>query len=515
MNRAPYVRRRHLRAPMAVNPKKLRPYDEPPRVRRPLIPNAPDTAATTFLVLSLLWLVAATGIGVLWAGTAIFPDRLSLALDLELPIIGSLGVDVSRATVEAGFASAIVYGWLSNAAFAAILFITPRITGARLENDTMGFGAAGLWNVGVAAGVAAIYLPSISGTGVLTSFPWLVDGLLLLGLLTVFGAFARTLMNAPRQVPYVSLLFFGVGLLAAMGAIALVAGASLLTLDETANALVNAFAARAISTYWVLGAALGVLFYVVPRATANPLASSGMAYLAWLMWAAFAGLSAVGALVDPSVPYVVTTLGNAGTMLLVAPVFLAVATLALTIQGRWTSILSTGTVAFVAISMAFLLGTALLEAIGALRSVQGLVANTEWPTGAWLFATLGSATFAMFAAADHAAPRLLRRDWGGTWLSDIQLWAMLTGASIAGLALMGAGIAHGSLVAEAASGDVIQSTLSWYWLLAGAGLGLAALAGLAALVSLFLMYTTARRAEYAIASEPAAAGAPAGARAAH
>jgi cytochrome c oxidase cbb3-type subunit 1 len=501
---------------MAVNPKKLRPYDEPPRVRRPLVPNAPDSAATTFLVLSLLWLVAATGIGLLWAGTAIFPDRLSLSLDLELPIIGALSVEVSRATVETGFASAIVYGWISNAAFAAILFITPRITGARLADDAMGFGAAGMWNVGVAAGLAAVYLPSLSGTGPLTAFPWLVDGLLLLGLLTVFGAFARTLMKAPRQVPYVSLLFFGVGLLAAMGAIALVAGASLLALDETAGALVNAFAARAISTYWVLGTALGVLFYVVPRATANPLASSGMAYLAWLLWAAFAGLSAVGALVDPSVPYVITTLGNAGTMLLVAPVFLAVATLALTIHGRWTSILSTGAVAFAAIGMAFLLGTSLLEAIGALRSVQGLIANTEWPTGVWLFASLGGATFAMFAAADHAAPRLLRRDWGGTWLSDIQLWAMLIGASVAGLALMGAGIAHGSLLAEAASGEAIQSTLAWYWLAAGAGLGLAALAGLAALVSLFLMYTTARRADYAIAPESAAAaGAPAGARAAH
>jgi cytochrome c oxidase cbb3-type subunit 1 len=516
VNPAPNVRRRELRAPMAVNPKKLRPYTEPPKVRRPLVPNAPGSAATTFLVLSLLWLVAATGIGLLWAGTAIFPDRLSIALDLELPIIGVLSVDVSRTTVEAGFASALVFGWLSNAAFAAILFITPRITGARLENDTMGFGAAGLWNVGVAAGVAAIYLPSISGTGLLTSFPWLVDGLLLLGLLTVFGAFARTIMGAPRQLPYVSLLFFGVGLLAAMGAIALVAGSSLLTLDETAKALVNAFAARAIGTYWVLGATLGVLFYVVPRATANALASSGMAYLSWLLWAAFAGLSAVGALVDPSVPYVITTLGNAGTMLLVAPVFLAVATLALTIHGRWSSILSTGTIAFAAISMAFLLGSALLEAIGALRSVQALVAATEWPMGAWLFATLGSATFALFALADHAAPRLLRRDWGGTWMSDVQLWGVLVGTTIAGLALMAGGIAHGSLLSQAATADEIQSTLTWFWLAGAAGLGLVALGGLASLVSLFLMYTTARRAEYAVAQEsPAASGAPAGAPAAH
>jgi len=81
---------------------------------------------------------------------------------------------------------------------------------------------------------------------------------------------------------------------------------------------------------------------------------------------------------------------------------------------------------------------------------------------------------------------------------------------------MAGGIAHGSLLSQAATADEIQSTLTWFWLAGAAGLGLVALGGLASLVSLFLMYTTARRAEYAVAQEsPAASGAPAGAPAAH
>ena len=47
----------------------------------------------------------------------------------------------------------------------------------------------------------------------------------------------------------------------------------------TAEALINAFVARGIATYWILGSALGALFYVVPRASGNPLASGGMAML--------------------------------------------------------------------------------------------------------------------------------------------------------------------------------------------------------------------------------------------
>ena len=65
---------------MAVNPKKLRPYDQPPKVRRPIIPNEPDNAATAFLVAALVWFLVATGIGVLWTALQLFPDQLTLRL---------------------------------------------------------------------------------------------------------------------------------------------------------------------------------------------------------------------------------------------------------------------------------------------------------------------------------------------------------------------------------------------------------------------------------------------------
>ncbi|HEX2142536.1 MAG TPA: cbb3-type cytochrome c oxidase subunit I [Candidatus Limnocylindria bacterium] len=493
------------RPPHVRNPKKLRPYDEPPRPRRPLIPDAPDSAATAFLVLSLLWLAAATGIGVLWGAMLLAPEQLSTTFEVPLPIIGALEVELSPQTVKSGFTNAIVFGWLSNAAFAAICFIVPRITGARLGGDAIAFLSAGAWNVAVAAGLASVYLPTLTPDGPLAEFPLPVDGLLLLGAFGITIVFLRTLVTARQRLPYVSVWFFGLALLALMGAYTLASVPPLLGLDQTASLLITGFAARAIQTYWVLGVTLGTLFYIVPRATGNPLASGGMAWLTWLLWAAFSGLSALGALVDPSVPYAVTSIGNVGTILLVAPVFLAVTNLAMTMHGRWTVALTAGTAAFAAVSMAFLLGAALLEAIGALRSVQGLVRNTEWVTGLWLFTTLGSATFALLALVDHAAPRVLRRDWRGSFLTDAQLWLTFTGTTLAALALMGGGIANGSLVAEGAPLEEITATLQWFWYGAFAGLGLAALGGLAALVNLFVMYTTARRAEYAPVGTPAAA----------
>jgi cbb3-type cytochrome oxidase subunit 1 len=229
-----------------------------------------------------------------------------------------------------------------------------------------------------------------------------------------------------------------------------------------------------------------------------------MAMLAWLLWAGLSGISALGALVDTSVPFWVTTLGNVGTLTLAAPVFLAVATLALTIQGRWTLVLSAGTVAFATIGMAFLLATSLLEGIGSLQTVQHLVRGTEWETGVWIFASLGTATFTTFALLDHAAPRLLRRDWGGSLLTDAQLWSGFAGAAIAGLALMAGGLAHGSLLAKHAPGDEITGTVRWFLMVAGGGLSLAALSATSLLAYLFVMYTTARKTSYVVADAVAA-----------
>lgn len=507
-DRAPYVPQDRyvqegLRAQMAVNPKKLRPYDEPPPARRPLIPDAPDSAATGYLVLSFVWLAVTAGIGLLWVAMQVFPDLLTFAIDLQLPLIGTLSIELSPISVQTGFTAAAIFGWISNAAFAAILFITPRILGERLRLEPIAWLGIGAWNVGVAAGLAVVYLPNISQAGLASVFPLPIDGLLLLGLLAVNGAFWLTLLGA-RRLPYVSAWFFGVGLLAFLGLYTIASGLPLLGLDDTATALLNAFTERGIETYWVLGIALGTLFYVVPRVTVNPLASGGMGMLAWLLWAGAAGLSAIGALVDPSVPYLITALGNVGTILLVAPAFLAVAVLAMTMSGRWTLVLAPGTAAFALVALAFVIGASLLDAIGALRSVQDLVRNTEWRLGAWTWLTLGAATFAAFALADHAAPRMMRRNWPESPLAAAQLWSAFLGAALTGLALVGAGIVHGSLIADGAPPEEVSATLAWFLVVAAGGIGLLGLAAIAGLVTLFLIYTSGRPAEYVVVEAPPA-----------
>lgn len=470
---------------------KLRPYDEPPPRRRSLIPSAPGSAATAFLVFAILWLVAATGIGAAWALVAIG------GFSLQLPLALGFTLELDAARVEMTFRSALVYGWLGNVGFAAICFITPRLVGRPLAGEPIGVLAAVVWNLlALAPGLATLYLFDVLGRPPLTEFPFPVDGALLLALAMVNAVFWMTLMGA-RQV-YVSAWFFAAGLLGFTGLVAIGILPEALGVRAETSALIGRFVSDGIDSFWVLGIALGVLHYVVPRAAGVPLHSSGLAALTFGTWLVLAGPSAARGLIGEGIPYGIATLGIVSTMLLVVPAFLAVTNLLLSLRGRFGLTLGAGTIGFAALALAFLAASPLLHGIGALRPTQALLSATDWYLGAALLSALGVATFAHFSFADHALPRLLRRSWRGGPLTAVQMWAVFVGVALAAPMLMLGGIAHGSMLLEQAAAEEIDAVLLIFRVVAAGGLGLANLGALALLVNAFLMYTSGRPASYAL-----------------
>lgn len=488
------------------NPKKMRPYDEPPKPRRSLIPGGPDSAATGFLVAAAVWLVIATGIGAL----GIFMRFVEFIWSVPLGVF-DLSFQLELRRVEYAFVNATVFGWLTNAGFAAIAFMVPRLVGRPLAAEKLVNVALAIWNLSLLGGVAALYVLDLGPNAPLGAIPWLIDGGLATAALIVTASFLGTVGAAIARA-YVSTWFAGVALLGLLGLVGLNATIGLaelfIEIPDLTVALISAFVDRAITTVWLLGMAFAVLYYVVPRAAGRPLASGGLAMLAWVTWLAFAPLSALGVLVDPSVPFLFTSLGVVATMSLFLPVALTVINLAQTMSGRWSLLFKPTTAAFAAVSVAFLTAVALLQAIGSVASVRAFVGGTEWVDGVFIWSAYGAFTFAAFAFADHAMPRIMRREWSGQGLAGAALWLVFAGSTVAGVALMGGGMAEGSFIAAGATPDDIFWGLVGYRAVAFGGLGLVALGSLALLVNLFLMYTSGRPVEYVVPgqSAPAAAG---------
>ena len=495
------------RAPMTVNrnPKKSRPYDTPPKRRRSLIPGATDSAAAGFVVAAAAWLAIATAIGALAIFMRIVPFEFSYPFG-----IFDLGFELNERRVDAAFVNATVYGWLSNAGFAAVAFMTPRLFGRPLAGEKLVNVAMAIWNLALAGGIGALYVFDLGPNAPLTAIPWFIGGGLALGALLVTGSFLAT-AGAGIRTGYVSTWFAGVALLGLAGLTGLSAALGLVAfvidLPSLTVALVSVFIERAIVTVWLLGMAYATLHYLVPRATGLPLASAGLGLLTWLTWLALAPVSAVGELRDTQVPYFVTTVGSVATILLLVPASLAVVNLAQSMSGRWSAVFGRGTLAFAAVSATFLLAAALLEAIGALASVRAVVAGTEWERGVFLWAAYGAYSLASLGLMDHAMPRILRRSWAPGALTSTTLWLAFAGAAIGGVALMGAGLAEGSLLAAGTAAEEVAAALLPYRVAGFLAFGLVAIAGLSTLVNLFLIYTSGEPADYVVPGSTAAAAA--------
>ena len=485
------------------NPKKSRPYDEAPKRRRSLIPNRPDSAATGFFVAAAVWLAAATGIGLLAIGIAIVPVDISFSL-----VVADLAFELDPPRAQAAFVNATVFGWLTNVGFAAIAFMTPRLVGRPMAGERWLNVAVAFWNLALAGGILALYVFDLGPNSALSAMPWFIEGGLATAAFIVTVSFLVTAGAAIRSA-YISTWFAGVALLSLMGLLGLNATIGLVEvffeLPDLTVALVSVFVERAVVTLWLLGVMYATLYYVVPRATGQPLASGGLAILAWLTWLALAPLSPLATLRDPSIPYAITSVGAVATMLLLVPAALTTVNLTLSMQGRWSLLFGSGPLAFAAVSLVFLLATSLLAAIGTLDSVRAAVGGTEWERGVVLWITYGACTFAGFAVAEHALPRILRRAWGGGSLAGAQLWLAFAGVTLAGVTLMGAGLAEGSLRAAGGAPDAVASSLIMYRVPAFLGLAFVTLAALAMLANLFLLYTSAEPVEYALPGQAAVA----------
>jgi cytochrome c oxidase cbb3-type subunit 1 len=454
---------------MTGNLKRLRPYDAPPKPETSFVTGSGDGAVVGYLAFAALWFLTATGLGAFAALQMVMSE---VQFVIQLPL--AMTFELTPSTVAAGFRHAFVWGWLTNAAFAVIFFVTPRITGRPIAHAGVGMAGMALWNIGFAAGLTLLYIPQVADIGTLTGFPLPVTLVLIVALVLISISFWTSL--AGSDPPFVALGWFAIGMLSLLGMTVEASIVGVLDLDPEADALAEAMWVRGVSLVWLLGIPIGALHYLVPRLTGQPLASGSLAWFSLGAWAILSVLSCFGAAVSPLLPYALVSAGNTATMLLLLPATAVIANLAMTFRGRWRLALSPGPAALAVTALVFLGGSVTLLGIGSLREVQAAVARTEWPVGVAAFGLLGAATTGLLAVGEHAWPRLLQRSHRGGLLAYAITWSALGGAAVAGTALIAAGLFHVELAADGMSAAEIRTQLLPIHLVAWGGLLLSGLA---------------------------------------
>lgn len=372
-----------------------------------------DLAARTFLYTSVFWLVG--------GAAAFFLSATSLAspgfLDAEV-----FAYPRMRATASV----ALQFGWLQLAILGGVFFVLPRICGAPLRSETGGVAAAALINLAVLLGILLNLFAGVQGHEFGELPPFLFATLVFAHLLvaaTVLRAVSRTETGGI----YVShWLLVGSAL---WTPIALVLS-RIPVLSGVPDAIADLFGLNATLMLFFAAAGMGIAYYVVPRASGQPLYSHRLAMTGF--WAlAFAGPIAGESLriLGPSQSWLQSAAVAASIVLLIPAIAFAVNVFAAVREGTERAA-DNPSLRFIAVGAVLFLAASGLRAAAAFRSVSRTVASTEVITGTvWLF-ILGAFTLWALGIILFALPRLMGRRWVSARAIGTQLWVAVLGVAL-------------------------------------------------------------------------------------
>jgi cbb3-type cytochrome oxidase subunit 1 len=399
-------------------------------INRGVFSNAPDSAARGFIYSSILWLLLGCGALALTAAKLVSPDFLSTEI-------------LSYSRVRAIASIALIYGWLTQGALAAIFYTIPRVTGARMRTEGSGQLAGILINGSLFIGVFATLLAGPRGRTFQELPGWLAI-VLMAALGLAAATVVRTLQARVEPKIYPSVLFLTAASIWAP--LSLAAG----TIPRFSGAAAGIAHMFSLSSYLLLflgSSLIGSILYLVPRSTGAPLYSRRLGLIGFVSLAIAAPLSSQ-VMFGPA-PDWLETITVAASIALLIPLATVIVNLLGTLQGAWSRVPDHPSLKFF-VGAVVVLAIALVHClVQSLRSVSQVVGLTDWQAGqVWLLILAFSLGFA--GSITFAFPRLIGRRWFDRSAVTGHFWTSVAGSALMAVGIWGAGLVSGLLWRAAA-----------------------------------------------------------------
>jgi cbb3-type cytochrome oxidase subunit 1 len=391
----------------------------------------PDFAARQSIVWAIAWLVGGATIALVLHVLLVRP---SLVAEYGFLSYGRL-----RGIAD----TAIVFGWLGCAAFAAIYALIPRITEVQLHNEPLGAAATLTWSVILTGGIVALVLGVNQGRP-LAELPAGADlGMALMLMIVLYNTGVTVIRRRERTLYASGWFLLAAALLAPM---VFVVG-NLPVFSGLTDAIISGYYLNGIEMLWLLPVALGVAHYVVPVETGNPLYSAALARTAFWSLVFAGGWTGQRFFMQGPAPDYLDTIAAAMTGVLLIPVLSTAANLYATGKERWHLVTRAFGLRFAAAGLGMLVGWIVLLTLSTTPSVARYVGLTSWQAGLRHLAVFGVFSSFAFAFIYHAYPLMVGRDWYSRGLASFHFWTTTVG-TLVGVALL---LATGA--AQAAAGQ--------------------------------------------------------------
>ncbi len=348
--------------------------------------------------------------------------------------------------------SATVLGFVTLMHLAAIYYLVPRLTGARLWNERL--ANLGLW-LAVGVNVAAIVAlaAGYSDGREWLEIPWWLDVAVVAMLLVPGAVVARTMKDRTEEGLFVSLWYFLAGLFWVVG---LYVVGNIPNLYGSASQIQSSFFVSGITELWLIGIGIGTAYYLVPKITGNPLFNRQLALIGfWSLAFAGAWLGQSRFVYGPGPEWLETTASAFGLALVVAAMAV-VTNLVGTMSGKWSMVSESAALRFTMVGSAVYLVAAFLRFLPGIPSVAAVTGLTSFADGTMVLVLFGLAGLWAGAFVYHALPRLIGREIYSERLTRVHLQATLAGAGGLALLLWLAGLISGySWAAGALTGTYV------------------------------------------------------------
>ena len=393
-----------------------------------------DTSAKIFFGATIFWFAIFTGFGFILAIKFFLPTFLGGAEILTFGRIRPVHIN------------GVLFGFLSSGLLGAMLYILPRLAKNELRLPQLASFAGILWNLSVLVGIAMILSGNTQGREY-AELPWIIDVLVVIGLLILALVTFTTLRSRQEKKLYVSLWYYAGTML--WFPVVYIIGNVMWKIPEgalngTTDAIFNWYYGHNVLGLWFTTLGIPAWYYIVPKLTRRPLYSHLLSIIAFFSIAFF--YTGVGAhhLLQAPIPEWLKTIAVIMSLLMLVPVITFATNIMLTFRGHVRVAIDNLPLRWVVTGFIFYVLASVQGSFQALRVTNAFTHFSQWPVGHAHLALLGGFGFLVVGLAYWLVPKMLNCEIYSTRLMSLSWWLATIGFSVFFLAMTIAGLVANS-----------------------------------------------------------------------
>lgn len=353
--------------------------------------------------------------------------------------------------------TAVLYGWITNAALGLILWLLPRLLRTEPRGGVWTLLGGALINTGIAAGIGAIAVGWSDGMEYL-EIPWQIGIFLAAGLAMIILPVLYTLVNRKVEHLYVSVWY----LVAALLWVTLLFVVAKLPGVHTGvqQATTNWWYGHNVLGLWFTPVSVGAIYYFLPKIIGRPVRSYNLSILGFWTLAFFYGQVGGHHLIGGPVPGWLVTLSIVQSLMMVIPVIAFTINMGGTLKGRMHLARWSPTLRFMMFGGLVYLASSLQGSMEALRSVNAVTHFTHYTVGHAHLGAYGFVSMVLFGAIYFMLPRVLNWEWPYPRLITLHFWLAAIGITIYFVALTVGGWLQGLAMLDPARSFMESVTLT-------------------------------------------------------